>query len=208
VDQDDEQPTRASLPAQLAGHADTPIGLTLRAAIASIPFVGGSASLLVEARLSRLQSQRVDMLFQRIAELEGRAAGPAQAAQPSEALLEAAVVAAAATPDQERPTAFANILYLEGAGDDHTEVLRRFLTEVLATLSSYEIALLLSHSPGDEHDPNSKFAKRLLALHSNNPEVEDVRQFAIKRLQTFCLVSIDGGRLEVTRIGQHLLSAI
>lgn len=208
MDLDDEQPARASLPAQLAGHADTPIGLTLRAAIASVPFVGGSASLLVEARLSRLQSQRVDALFQRIAELESCAAGATQAAQPSEALFEAAVAAAAATPDQERPRAFANILYLEEAGDDHAEVLRRFLIEVLATLSRYEIALLMSYSPGDEHDPNSQFAKRLLALHSNNPEVEDVRQFAIDRLQTFRLVSIDGGRLEVTRIGHHLLSAI
>lgn len=208
MDQDDELPARASLPAQLAGHADTPAGLTLRAAIASIPFVGGSASLLVEARLSRLQSQRIDVLFQRIAELEGRVASTAQVAQPSEALLEAAVAAAAATPDQERPRAFANILYLEGAGDDHAEVLRRFLTEVLATLSRYEIALLMSHSTGDEHDPNSQFAKRLLALHSNNPEVEDVRQFAIGRLQTFRLISNDGGRLEITRIGHHLLSAI
>jgi hypothetical protein len=165
-------------------------------------------SLLVEARLSRLQSQRIEVLFQRIAELENRAAGEAQAAPPSEALLEAAVAAAAATPDQERPRAFANILYLEGAGEDHAEVLRRFLTEVLTTLSRYEIALLVSHSPGNEHDPSSQFAQRLLDLHSNNPEVEDVRQFAIERLQTFRLASIDGGRLEVTRIGRHLLSAI
>ncbi len=198
----------AQLPALVARYADGAAGLTLRAAIASIPIVGSSASVLLEARLSKRQMDRVEALCLRIAQLEASTASSEPANGPSDALVEAAVIASSSTADQERPAAFANILYLEGAGDDRDEVLRRFLLEVLATLSRYEIALLLRHAPNDGDVAKSDFAERLLDLHSRNPEVDEVKQFALGRLETFRLIRIEKGTVDVTKVGRHLLSAI
>jgi hypothetical protein len=190
-----------------ARYADGAAGLTLRAAIASIPIVGSSVSVIVEAKLSKRQSDRVETLFLRIAALEASAVSSA-AHRPSDALVEAAVMASAGTADQERPAAFANILYLNGAGHDGEEVLRRFLLEVLATLSRYEIALLLRHAPDDGDARKSDFAERMLNVHSRNPEVDEVRQFALGRLETFRLIRIEKGVVDVTKVGRHLLSAV
>lgn len=192
---------------KMASNADTKFGLGLRAAIASIPMVGGGASLLVEARLSALQIERIDSLLLRLAELEAKVSEN-HTEPPSERLLQAAAMAAYNATDQDRPRAFANVLFLEGVGDDQDEVLRRFLLEILETLSRYEIALLLKHVPGQSNLSNSNFAEQLLLLHERNPAIEDIKQFALDRLAAFRLIDLSEGAVEVTRVGRYLASAI
>lgn len=201
-----------NLPKRIAFHAERPYGLTLRSAIAAIPLVGGSISVLVESQLSARQSGRIDLLFARLSELETRFANlkdsEDRAAHPSESLLEHAVTAAASTPDQERARVFADIVFLEGAGRDRSEVLRRFLIEVMATLTRYEMALLLRYGPVDAATSGTPFAEQLLELHTHNPEVDDVRQFSMQRLATFRLIDRPDGDVQLTPVGKKLLSVI
>ncbi|MEI9850321.1 MAG: hypothetical protein WDN24_04995 [Sphingomonas sp.] len=190
--EDNQDSHRRDLPALVDAHADAPMGLTLRSAIASIPFVGSSISVIVEAKLNERQARRIDALYARLNMLETRLeSGDAHAPTlpPSEALLEMAARAAATTVDDERPPLFANALYLEGVGDDRSEILRKFLLEVLATLTRYEMALLLRYAPAPPAATRSDFADILLRLHAENPEVATVRDFSLGRLAIFRLSS-------------------
>lgn len=201
-----------NLPSLVDRHADSRVGLTLRSAIASIPFVGGSLSILVEARLSARQTARIDALYGRIAELEEQwRLLPSQTnatTLPSEGLLEFATAAAASTVDQDRPYVFANILYLQEAGEDRAEILRRFLIEVCASITRYEVALLMRHGPKIESHQSSTFAAQLLTLHAQSPEIDEVREFSLDRLATFRLIDRSGTDIQLTAIGKQLLTVI
>ncbi|MBO9545431.1 hypothetical protein [Caulobacter sp.] len=197
-------------------HADSPFGVGLRSAIAAIPLVGGCVSVIVESHLSARQGQRVDQLFARIHEIDqqlaflnGAAGDASGAAWFSESLLEQATVAAAATADQDRARVFANILFFgaEG-GQDQTEIFRKFLIEVCANLTRYELALLLKMDDMLDTEKASEFAKILLDLHVRHPELDEIREFSMSRLFTYRLISAPTADAHLTKVGRHLISVL
>jgi hypothetical protein len=199
--------------------ADSPGGKLLRAAISLFPVLGGSASVLVEAHLSTRQAQRhsqqIATLYHRLAELQQSLAANSSGiypAQPvgdySEDLLEHATKAAMRTDDPQRPPMFANILCLEPNADP-TETLRTHLIDICATLTRYELALLLSLSRTVAPTATtSGYAGLLLEMRLDTPDLADVHTFALSRLRTFQLITDTTGKAEVTAFGRRLLSAI
>lgn len=195
-------------------YADTLPGRSLRAIIAAIPLLGSSISVFVEAHLSARQAERINSLYDRIAEIEQGRATPGNNAQSrafsapySESLLENATNAAARTDDSDRAAVFANILYFEPANDP-TEVVRRHLIEICTVLTRYELALLLSLSRLTKNDSPTEFARLLMAMRLNAPDLEEVHTFSLARLATFRLIDGDSSKAEVTTFGRKVLSVI
>lgn len=191
--------------------ADSPAGIGLRAALAAIPFVGGSASIVVETHLSARQSQRVEELCARLAVLDEQLSILAQqgAQQPtySEGLLEHAAAAAAATADPGRARVFADLLHCIDGTEDPTELIRRFLIDACATLSRYELALLLKLGEADTAS-TSDYGRKLLELHTKHPDLDEIRSFSLARLATFRLLTSDAPDGQLTHVGRLLISAV
>lgn len=195
----------------LADNADGTIGLTLRAAVAAIPFVGGSLSVLIESRLAARQSERISLLFNRIAEIERTISNdskePFGSLPFSETLLEHATNATLQTSDDKRPLMFANMLFSD-ADTDPTELMRRLLIDIGTVLTRYEIALLLHICRDEELKPTTEFSKTIFDMHTSGTEFSDVRKFSLGRLSTFGLIGEAREDTEVTSLGLRLLSAI
>ena len=187
-------------------------GLVLRSAIAAVPVLGGSVSVLVENHLSEQQRVRIDHLYTRLSQLEEEMSEVASAkleSSYSEPLLEYATQNAIQAQDSYRASVIANILY-HLRGDDPHEIVRRFLIELAANLTQYELALLMNYSHVDGRDQSdiSEFRKQLLEVHADGETINDVRQFSQRRLESYSLLNSAQNRPEATSMGEKLLSVL
>src|ERR1700684_1299589 len=197
---------KSPLPDAIYDKSDSVLALALRAAVAAIPIVGGSISVLVEAHLSAHRADVINRLFQRISELEQKGAGSRLHHTPySDALLTRAIHSAIASDDPARAPIFANVLYIDPNADP-SETVRQYLIEICSTLTRYELALLLSLSR-TTIDPTTTtdFARALLQLRLNTPDLEDIHAFALARLANFRLLTDATTKAEVTPLGRKLL---
>ncbi len=181
--------------------ADSLPGLTLRSALAALPFVGSSLSVVVEARLSSRQAARIDALYDRLSKLESTNASTMHY---SESLLEHATRNAMQRADDKMPRVFANILAINHS-DDPDEVFRLFLLEVTSSLSRYELALLVRLAGDTYHPGASDMAQTLLSIHTHTPDLEDARAFALSRLSVYKLINSAASDAEVTPVGRKLI---
>lgn len=179
-------------------------GLALRSLIPLIPFVGGSASVLVEARLSALQARRIDDLYEQLRLLTPK--GGDEGEPPfSDETLERATRAAAASVEVHRPGILAHLL--SQAEGDPSEQLRRTLIDICGVLSNYELAVILSLSGEANDDATRQALERLVALDVAAPEFEEIRSFAMHRLASYRLISAEDASAYVMPLGRRLVAA-
>lgn len=186
-------------------------GLILRSAIAAVPVLGGSISVIVENRLSEKQTIRIDDLYNRLHELNTQLEardGLTAIDEISEPLLEFATRSAIRAHDDHRPKIIANLLF-DLDGTDPNEIVRRVLIEIASSLTLYELSILVSYSNSSEiSQKTSTFQKILLNLHLDNPTLSELRGFSQNRLETFKLIVITDGGPVLTQIGHKLVSAL
>lgn len=191
----------------IESRADSPGGIALRSAVAAVPVLGSSVSVLIESRLSAIQRDRIDSLFKQLSELQQSIAEQNQASSYTESLLEYAALSTLKAQDNYRAKVIANILYYLSDDDPH-EVVRRFLIELAATLTQYELALLLNYSNDREGDHTSAFRRLLMEMNSDGNSIEDVRKFSEARLSSYELLNASQDQPSLTPLGEKLLGVL
>ena len=201
---------RAQSAGGLADKADHIGARVFRSAIAAVPFVGGSISVMVESHLSSLQRKRIDELFSRLSELDSQVEKMSETPAFegfSESLLEYAAMSVIRAEDEHRASVVANILHHLRDDDPH-EIVRRFLIELATHLTRYELALLLNYSGARRDDQSSAFRQLLMNIHSTASEIDEVRAFSQSRLTFYGLLDVSKNPPSVTAMGEKLLSVL
>jgi hypothetical protein len=186
---------------QLELMADKPLSKILRSAIAAIPLVGGSISVLVESELTSRQGKRIEILYARLAELEAQHL----TASYSENLLEYASARVQHAPDPLHSRIAANLLVFESE-HDATEVVRTHLVDIATSLSLFQLALLMQLSNRDNQDLAA--TKKLLELDTTSDHLAPVRAYSIRRLCELSIATKKGEKIVLASMGNKIASAI
>lgn len=189
---------------------DKPLYRGLRAAVAAIPGVGGSMSVIIESEISKRQSERVELLMERIEELENSFnRGHLLNNEVEDDLLLRAVLHVRNSTEFSRARLLANCLFVKKS-EDADGVLRSHLLELASTLTVLELAILKSiqgRRSGQETQ-GSELAHALHRIDLADGATAEVREYARGHLKQMLLVDTEGDHEFLTGVGELLASAV
>lgn len=189
---------------------DKPLYRGLRAAVAAIPGVGGSMSVIIESEISKRQSERVELLMERIDELE-KSFGREHLSndEVEDELLLRAVLHVRNSTEFSRTRILANCLFIKRS-EDADGVLRSHLLELAGTLTVLELAILRSiqENRGGQEIQSSDLAHALHRIDLADGATAEVREYARGHLKQMLLVDTEGDHEFLTGVGELLASAV
>jgi hypothetical protein len=187
--------------------------------MSSVPLIGSAVSVVMEAKLTEAANGKIEaalrQVSERVARLENDAVGPNDLAAiarsehfPTEPLLQLLVHKAAQADDTFRPRLLANVLFAK-AESGLQEIIRAHLIEVAATLTNFELAILMRVDQVSNARPPSNLSRKLREMDLNGAGLSGVRDFSYGRLGMFKLIQENSQKGHVvTPIGHNILDAI